>query len=229
MAVSLKIRRQVVTVCRRLYEHGLIAGADGNVSVRIELGRAGNGLLITPAGVSKVDVGVDDLVEVSIEGSRMPRSRASRPSTELAMHVRLYRRRSDVSAVVHAHPPYATAFAAAGATLPADVLPEMVYQLGNIAYVPFVVPGSEAVADAMEPYISEHNVFLFANHGATTVGTTLSSAHQRMESLEHGARIVWLARSLGGAQSLPAAAVAALHAARAANTLRTPNDSRSRS
>lgn len=228
MAVSLTIRRQVVTVCRRLYDHGLIAGADGNVSVRTER-RGRPGLLITPAGVSKVDVGVDDLVEVSLEGSHLPHSRAYRPSTELAMHVRLYRRRSDVSAVVHAHPPFATAFAAAGATLPADVLPEMVYQLGNIAYVPFVIPGSEAVADAMEPYISEHDVFLFANHGATTVGTTLSSAHQRMESLEHGAHIVWLARSLGGARALPAGAVAALHAARAANTQRTPNDSRSRS
>lgn len=229
MAVSLQIRRQVVTVCRRLYEKGLIAGADGNVSVRTG-DRGRSGLLITPAGLSKVDVGVDDLVEVRLDGSQGSRARASRPSTELAMHVRLYRRRSDVGAVVHAHPPFATAFAAAGATLPVDVLPEMVYQLGNIAYVPFVVPGSEAFADAMEPYISKHDVFLFANHGATTVGASLSTAHQRMESLEHGARIVWIARALGGARALPAETVAALHAARAAaTTQRTPNDSRSRS
>ena len=231
MTASLKIRRQVVAVCRRLYDQGLIAGSDGNVSVRMERGGSGGrgGLLITPAGVSKVDVGVDDLVEVSWEGGSPPRSRAARPSTELAMHVRLYRRRSDVRAVVHAHPPFATAFAAAGATLPADALPEMVYQLGNIAYVPFVVPGSEAVADAMEPFISEHDVFLFANHGATTAGATLSIAHQRMESLEHGARIVWIARALGGARALPADAVALLHGARAARVQWTPNDSRSRS
>lgn len=227
MAVSLTIRRQVVTVCRRLYDRGLIAGSDGNVSVRVDSRGGGSGLLITPAGVSKVDVGVDDLVEVSLEGPRSARSRGSRPSTELAMHVRLYRRRSDVGAVVHAHPPFATAFAAAGATVPADALPEMVYQLGNIAYVPFVVPGSEAFADAMEPYISAHDVFLFANHGATTVGRTLSAAHQRMESLEHGARIVWLAQSLGGARSLPGNAVAELLAARAANSLTTPNEPRS--
>lgn len=225
MAVSLSIRRQVITVCRRLYERGLIAGSDGNVSVRI--GKGGSALLITPAGLSKVDVGVDDLVEVPLEGSRVPRSRATRPSTELAMHLRLYRRRSNVGAVVHAHPPFATAFAAADATLPADSLPEMVYQLGKIAHIPFVVPGTEAVADAMEPYINEHDVFLFANHGATTIGATLSSAHQRMESLEHGARIVWLARSLGGARALPASALAALLAARMANSQRTPNDTRS--
>jgi L-fuculose-phosphate aldolase len=103
----------------------------------------------------------------------------------------------------------------------------MVYQLGKIAYVPFVVPGSEAFADAMEPYISEHDVFLFANHGATTVGGTLSTAHQRMESLEHGARIVWLAQPLGGARALPADAVAELLAARTANILQAPNDTRS--
>ena len=145
------------------------------------------------------------------------------------MHVRLYSRRSDVGAVVHAHPPFATAYAATGTNLPADALPEMVYQLGNIAYVPFVVPGSEAFADAMQPYISEHDVFLFANHGATTVGGTLSTAHQRMESLEHGARIVWLARALGGARTLPFGAVAELLAARLANPQQTPNDSRSRS
>ncbi|MGH7711640.1 MAG: class II aldolase/adducin family protein [Gemmatimonadaceae bacterium] len=221
MPASRTVRRQVVTVCRRLYERGLIAGTDGNVSVRT--GRAT--MLITPAGLSKVDVGMDDLVAVTWERSRGgPRGTAS---TEQAMHVRLYRRRDDVGAVVHAHPSVATAFAAAGVALPTDVLPELIFQLGNIAYVPFVVPGSEAVADAMEPYITDHDVFLLANHGATTVGRSLAVAHQRMESLEHGARIVWAALALGGAQPLPADAVTTLKAARRhSNT--TPNDSRSR-
>lgn len=224
MPASLAVRQQVVTVCRRLYACGLIAGADGNVSVRTGQG----GMLITPAGMSKVDVGVDDLVEVSWDEAGL--RRAARASTESAMHVCLYRRRDDVGAVVHAHPPVATAYAAAGVTLPTDVLPEMIFQLGNIAYVPFAVPGSEAVADAMEPYISEHDVFLFANHGATTVGATLMTAHQRMESLEHGARIVWAARALGGAHALPTEAVVTLRAARArAHASATPNDSRSRS
>lgn len=223
MPAALALRRQVVTVCRRLYECGLIAGTDGNVSVRTGRG----GMLITPAGMSKVDVGVRDLVDVSWEGAGAHGT--ARASTESAMHVRLYRRRDDVGAVVHAHPPIATAFATAGATLPTEVLPEMIFQLGNIAYVPFAVPGSEAVADAMEPYISEHDVFLFANHGATTVGATLTSAHQRMESLEHGARIVWAAQGLGGAQLMPPDAVAALRDARARAHTATPNDSRRRS
>jgi len=229
MPTSRVSRRQVVTVCRRLYDRGLIAGTDGNVSVRTGRGT----MLITPAGISKVDVSENDLVEVAWHdgGGRARQGAVARASTEQAMHVRLYRRREDVAAVVHAHPPIATAFAAAGETLPTNVLPEMIYQLGNIAYVPFVVPGSVAVADAMEPYISEHDVFLFANHGATTVGASLAIAHQRMESLEHGAHIVWAARTLGGARPLPAEAVTLLQAARrdAATVQRTPNDSRRRS
>jgi L-fuculose-phosphate aldolase len=184
-------------------------------------------MLITPAGFSKVDVNENDLVEVAWEGTRS--GKTVRASTEQAMHVRLYRQRADVGAIVHAHPPVATAYAAANEAIPTDVLPEMVFQLGNIAYVPFVVPGTEAFADAMEPFISEHDVFLFANHGATTVGSSLAVAHQRMESLEHGARIVWMARSLGGSKPLPPAAVEALlsqrQAARPVGS--TPNESRS--
>jgi len=226
MPASRVVRRQVVTVCRRLYERGLIAGTDGNVSVRT----GQQAMMITPAGLSKVDVEADDLVEVRWDG-RQRQARVGGASTEQAMHVRLYRSREDVGAVVHAHPPIATAFAAAGVPLPTEALPEMIYQLGNIAYVPFVVPGSEALADAMEPFINEHDVFLFANHGATTVGASLSVAHQRMESLEHGARIVWAARALGQVRTLPAAAIDTLLAARreAARAGKSPNDSRSRS
>lgn len=224
MPTSRTVRRQIITVCRRLYERGLIAGADGNVSVRTGRGS----MLITPAGFSKVDVEVEDLVEVTWEGARS--RKGNRASTEQAMHVRLYSRRSDVGAIVHAHPPIATAYAASGEAIPTDVLPEMVFQLGNIAYVPFVIPGTEAFADAMEPFVNEHDVFVFANHGATTVGPSLAIAHQRMESLEHGARIVWAARSLGGSRSLPPAAVKALLTQR--QTVRsaelTPNESRSR-
>jgi L-fuculose-phosphate aldolase len=227
MPATLTLRRQVVTVCRRLYDRGLIAGTDGNVSVRV----APDVMLITPAGMSKVEVEADDLVEVAWDVS--PRRMAGRASTESAMHVRLYREREDVGAIVHAHPPITTAFASAGAAIPTDVLPEMLFQLGNIAYVPFVMPGSEALADAMQPFLREHDVFVLANHGATTVGATLAHAHRRMESLEHGARIVWLAQALGGARTLPADAIAALGAARAearaVERRETPNESRSRS
>ncbi|HEX4931609.1 MAG TPA: class II aldolase/adducin family protein, partial [Gemmatimonadaceae bacterium] len=125
------IRREIVSVCQRLYARGLIAGPDGNVSARI----AANRILVTPAGFSKVDVTAADLVELSIDGRMGPG--ATRPSSEVQMHLRIYQRRPDVHAVVHAHPPVATAFAVSGQRLPSDVLPELVYQMGEVPLLPY--------------------------------------------------------------------------------------------
>lgn len=184
-------RRAVVAVCRRLWERGLIAGQDGNVSVRV----AADTVLVTPAGLSKVDVRAADLVELSLAGARSAGARSA--SSEVAMHLRIYRRRADVAAVVHAHPPAATAFTVAGRPLAADALPEIMFQMGEVALVPYVTPGTEQLADAFEPFLARHDAFLMANHGATTAGPSLLVAHQRMESLEHAARILLHAHHLG--------------------------------
>ncbi len=202
------MRREVVGVCRRLYERGLIAGPDGNVSVRLAPDR----LLVTPAGMSKVDVAAADLVEVTMAGRRV-RGR-HHPSTEIAVHLRIYARRPDVQAVVHAHPPVATGFALAGEGLPEQVLPEIICQVGAVPLVPYGTPGTEALADRFEPYLDGHDAFLMANHGAVTAGPSLLIAHQRMESLEHAARIMLIARLLGRVIELSPTDVAALVAAR---------------
>ena len=118
------------------------------------------------------------------------------------MHLRVYRRRPDVVAVVHAHPPAATAFAVAGEPIVARVLPEIMFQMGDVAVVPYVTPGTERLADAFEPFLSGHDAFLMANHGATTLGPTLGAAHRRMESLDHAARILLAARALGRVTAL---------------------------
>lgn len=198
------IRREVVQVCRRLYERGLIAGPDGNVSVRIGADR----ILVTPAGMSKVDVTIDDLVELSLEGKHLRGAR--RASSEVLMHLRIYQRRPDVEAVVHAHPPTATGFAVAGESFSSCVLPEMIFQVGWVPLVPYATPGTPQLADAFEPFVASHDAFLMANHGATTVGPTLTLAHQRMESLEHSARILLTARLLGRVNTLTAPQVEAL-------------------
>jgi L-fuculose-phosphate aldolase len=186
----------IVGVCRRLYERGLVAGPDGNVSVRLKNGD----VLVTPAGgLSKVDMREDDLVLVDAAGS----SHGTRPpSSELAMHRRIYAVRPDVMAVVHAHPPTATGFAVAGESFVAPVLPEVIFQMGRVPLVAYATPGTEALADLIEPVVREHDAFLLANHGATTVGPTLEAAHQRMESLEHAARIILTARILGRVNEL---------------------------
>ncbi|HJU66593.1 MAG TPA: class II aldolase/adducin family protein [Gemmatimonadaceae bacterium] len=208
MIASLAARREIVTVCKRLYDRGLIAGAEGNVSVRLAPDR----ILVTPSGMSKTDVAVEDLVEVEPDGTPLRGNR--RPSSEIAVHLRIYARRADVTAVVHAHPPVATGFAVAGEGFSGCVLPEMIFQVGWVPLVPYDTPGTEALADRFEPYLDAHEAFLMANHGAITVGPSLELAHQRMESLEHAARILFTARLLGRVNELTAEQVAAVMAAR---------------
>ena len=207
-ATENQLRREIVRVCRRLYDRGLIAGPDGNVSVRLDDGT----ILVTPAGASKGDLPEDDLVVVSAEGRTV--AGVGRPSSELGMHLRIYARRPDVRAVVHAHPPWATALAVAGEGMTEPVLPEVIVQTGGVPLVPYATPGSDALPDAFEPFLPLHDAFLMANHGATTLGATLSAAHQRMESVEHAARILIGARLLGHVTLLTDAQVAELLALR---------------
>ncbi len=201
----------VCTICRRLYERGLIAGQDGNVSVRVGV----DALLVTPAGLSKVDLRPEDLVELGLDGA--VRNGTRRPTSELAVHLRAYARRSDARAVVHAHPPVATAFSITGETIATTALAELRYGVGPVALVPYGTPGTEAAADTFDPYWASHDAFLMAHHGALTLGATLTQAHQRMESLENGARTLWTARALGAVRSLPDAALAELDALRQAS------------
>ena len=190
------MRNEIVRVCHRLYERGLIAGGEGNVSARLEDGN----ILVTPSGAAKIDVSESDLVIVNPDGK--PVAGSGRASSELGMHLRIYRLRPDVGAVVHAHPPFATAFAVAGEDLMAPVLPEILVLIGGVPLVPYATPGSPTLAAAIEPFLPHHDAFLMANHGATAYGSSLSIAHQRMESLEHAARILFSARALGHVSTL---------------------------
>jgi L-fuculose-phosphate aldolase len=161
--------------------------------------------------MSKVEVTPDTLLVVDASGAVLEGT--GRASSELAMHLALYAARPDVRAVVHAHPPTATGFAVAGETIPDGVLPEVICQMGAVALVPYFTPGTAAARDAFAPYIAAADAFLMANHGATTVGPSLDAAHQRMESLEHAARILLAARQLGRVVPLTDAQRAALRPA----------------
>jgi L-fuculose-phosphate aldolase len=205
-----RIAEEIVAVCRRLYDRGLIAGQDGNVSVRLDSGH----ILVTPAGLSKVDVTPDSLVELTPEGTGVTQGRS--PSSEVGMHLCIYRARPDVRAVVHAHPPVATAFGVTGRDFMDAVLPEVIFHLGSVPLVPFALPGTPALGDAMAPFLAAHDAFLLASHGATTVGPSLRLAHQRMESLEHAARILHAASMIGSPARLRDEDVAALRRAREA-------------
>ena len=186
-----ELGRAVVRCCRGLWEAGLIAGADGNVSVRLAPDR----LLVTPRGLLKCELEPTDLVEVDLDGRRLDGCREG--TTELDLHLRVYRRRPDCGAVVHAHPPTATAFAVAGEAIPGDVLPEITLLMGEVPVAPYGTTGTPALGDAVEPFLAGREAVLLANHGALTWGADLAQARIRMESLEHGARILLAARGLG--------------------------------
>ncbi|MBD3403706.1 class II aldolase/adducin family protein [candidate division GN15 bacterium] len=197
MQTSLTEAQQLIDAGRRLDTKGFIAGTDGNLSARCEDGA----ILITPSGRPKGQLTPDDLVTVSVDGTVVDGS--GKPSSEIAMHLLAYRRRPDCRACVHSHPPHATAFAVAGRELPSDILPEVVVFVGRIPLAEYAPPGTEAVPSSLEPFIAEHNAFLLRNHGLLTIGTTVEEALHRHETVEHFARILWLALQVGEPGRIP--------------------------
>ena len=196
MNVEEQLRSQVVELGRRLHERAYVASNDGNISVRL----AGGRLLTTPKGVSKGFMTPDMLVITDMDGKKLAGERD--PSSELLMHLVVYRRRPDVNAVVHAHPPVATGFAVAGIPLDKAVLAEVVTTLGSIPIADYGTPSTQELADAVGKYIKVHDGMLLANHGAITVADGLMSAYYKMETVEHFARISLVARMLGGERLL---------------------------
>ncbi len=184
--------RRMVLCCRQLAARGLIAGRDGNLSVRLAADR----VLVTPCGHIKSLVSARDMVEVDLT-ARARRRGPRKPTSELDLHLRILRHRPDVQAVVHAHPPTATAFAVAGEEIPDNLLPELIFMVGPVPLVPYGTPGTPELGDRVMPYLKGHDALLLANHGAVTMGKTLDEAWIRMESLEHCARIILAARLIG--------------------------------
>jgi L-fuculose-phosphate aldolase len=197
------LRGEIIEVGHRLYERGLITATEGNISVRLP-----DGMLITAGSVSKGFLTSEQVLWTNAAGRRVEGS--GNPSSEAPMHEAIYQRRPDVRAVVHAHPPAATAFAVARIPLDQPILAESVLLLGSVPVVAYAPPSTVELAEAVGEAFAGANAVLLANHGAVAVGETLSRAHQRMETLEHLARVTLLARVLGGAQTLSAAEVETL-------------------
>jgi L-fuculose-phosphate aldolase len=203
-----ELSEEIVRVCRRVYEKGWVAANDGNISVRLNDGE----VLCTPTGMSKSLVEVDDLIVCNLNGEKLRGSREC--TSEIDMHVTAYRMRADIKAVVHAHPPVATGFAAAGRALDKALLPEAIVQLGAVPLARYGLPGTPALAEGMLPYMPSYDAILLENHGCTTFGADLWQAFFRMETVEHLARVTFVAEMLGGAKALPRIEVDKLFAAR---------------
>lgn len=202
-----ELRRAIVECARSMYQRGLIVAADGNVSVRV----GSDQLLITPTAARKGTLVEDDLVLCDLEGVPAPGQR-SKPSTEILMHLLAYRARPEIQAVVHAHPPFTIAHSIAGVGLDDPLMPEAFVALGLVPTVPYVTPGTIDVPRALEGPIRGHDVLILARHGSITLGRSLEEAHDRLEVLEHFAKISFYARALapGRVTGLSSAELAAL-------------------
>ena len=191
MSSESTLRADIVEVGRRMYARGYTASNDGNISVRLGPER----LLMTPKSVCKGFMTPDMMCITDLEGRKLQGDRD--PSSEMLMHLEVYRQRPDAQAVVHAHPPTATGFAVAGIPLDRAVLAEVLTTLGSIPIAEYATPSTRELPEAVRKYIKAHDGMLLANHGALTVGADLYGAYYKMETIEHFAKISLVARLLG--------------------------------
>ena len=197
MATPFTMKKDICDIGKLLYERGMLAGSDGNISVRLDDDR----IMVTPSGVPKGRMSPDELVIVDINGKHLQGSKKA--SSELLMHLSVYKNRPEIAACVHSHALYSTAFAAAGIELAEDILPEVILFVGSVPLTDYAPPGTDAVPKSIEPFVEKSNAFLLRNHGLLTIGRSLDEAFNRHEIVEHYARIVHLARQLGNINAIP--------------------------
>ncbi len=193
-------RGLIVEIGRLMYERSYVVSSDGNVSIRLDENR----ILATPTMTSKGRMTVDSLALTDLDGKPLSDTKAS---SELAMHILIYKMRPDIKAVCHAHPPHGTAFAVAGLAIDKPILSEVILTLGCVPLTEYGTPSTDELTEAMKPFVPHHNALLMANHGAVAYGRDLWEAFDRLETLEHTARIAILSRALGGANDLPPEAI----------------------
>ena len=196
MKSPFEIKKEICEVGHKLWTKGFVAANDGNISVKI----SDNEYYCTPTGVSKGDLTPDMIIKVDKDGKKLEGK--LNPSSEIKMHMRVYRERPDVTAVVHAHPPVATAFTVADIDLDQYILPEAVLTIGDVPTCDYGTPSTMEIPDSLDPYIQNHDAFLLRNHGALTVGCNLQKAFFVMEEVEFNAVICKHAMDLGAVHEI---------------------------
>ncbi|NOX37517.1 MAG: class II aldolase/adducin family protein [Calditrichaeota bacterium] len=196
--------QEIIEIGRRMHQGGYIVGTEGNISVRV----SPDEILITASGKRKGEMQPEDVVIVDANGQL--RAGDGRVSTEVALHLEVYRQRSDVQAVIHAHPPYCIALMLSGRTLDVPILPESVILLGKVPRAKYARPSTRQVPDSIRPFIRQTDVVLLDRHGSLTVGQSLEEAFLKLEALEHAAKVYWMALQVGEVTPLPWEEVKAL-------------------
>lgn len=198
MVSEYEIKKQICEIGKRIYNQGMVASNDGNISVKLN----DNEFLCTPTGVSKGFMTPEYICKVDKDGKVIQANPGFRPSSEIKMHMRVYKNRPDVNSVVHAHPIYATSFAIAGIPLTQPIMPEAVIALGCVPIAEYGTPSTEEIPDAIEKYLQSFDAVLLENHGALTFSDSLLNAYHKMESVEFYAKLLFNSRLLGGPKEL---------------------------
>lgn len=200
--MNLGIAEKIVEVCQRLHAKNMLAAADGNVSFRV----SDDEILITPSGVSKAHMPVNEMAILNLSGDVLQ----GKPSSERLMHLSVYQKCPEAKAVVHAHPPHAIAWSIAKPDLkflPDDCMSELILATGGIPFVPYARPSTQDMGDHLLEFLPQYRAMILSRHGALTWGESLEEAYLGMERLEHASQILFLAEKLGGIHSLPASEV----------------------
>lgn len=186
-----KLKEEICEIGRRVYSKGFAAANDGNITVRLN----DKQVLCTPTMVSKGYMKPDDICKVDYEGKQLAGKK--RRTSEVLLHLAIYKARPDIKAVVHCHPPHATAFAVAGEPIPKCILPEVEVFLGEVPMARYETPGGQKFAETILPYVKDCNTIILANHGTVTFGPTLEMAYFNSEIIDAYCKILILARQLG--------------------------------
>lgn len=182
-------RHQLIKIAHRLYDKGFVTATEGNISQRIGTNR----FIFTPSGICKGDLVDDDLLLCDEKGNPLAKGQVT---SEAPMHLEVYRRRDEINAVIHAHPPYVVALNLAGVEIDTKLLPETIMILGDVPTAPFATPSTDEGAPAIRGLIEKYNAIILDRHGSLTVGTTILQAYHRLEVLEFAARVIYMAKAL---------------------------------
>ncbi|MCX7875012.1 MAG: class II aldolase/adducin family protein [Melioribacteraceae bacterium] len=190
-----KLKSDIIEIGKLLHQKNFVASNDGNLSIRYN-----DKILITPTCTSKGFLTFDDIVEIDLEGNIL--KGIKEPTSEMLMHLTIYNFRNDINAICHAHPIYSTAYAITGKSLSKKVLPEVIISLHEIPLVKYSTPGTKELSKKLIPYVKKYDALLLENHGALTLGKDLWEAYYKMETVEHFAKILFVAKQLGKVKEL---------------------------
>lgn len=193
-----KVREEICEIGKRMYGRHMVAANDGNISVRI----SEKEILCTPTGVSKGFMKPEQMCKIDLSGKVLEMTEGFGPSSEVKMHLRVYQKRPDITAVVHAHPIFATSFAVMGRALDSPIMPEVIVNFGKVPLAPYGTPSTAEIPDAIEPYLTEYQAVLLEHHGALTWAKELETAYMKMESVEFYAELLYRTTQLGGPRKL---------------------------